>query len=91
MPTIQRLTEDNLKEQIIDVQYQRFGETCTVCALILKNGFVLIGKSACILPEMYDEEIGKQIAYEDAFKQMWQLEGYHVKSTNYAALMASGG
>lgn len=71
-----RLTEADLQAQIADVQYQRFGQTCTVCALILKNGFVLIGKSACLRPEIFDEETGKNMALADAVKQMWELEGY---------------
>jgi len=30
-------------------EYQRFGATTTVCALILNNGFVVIGVSGCLM------------------------------------------
>ena len=85
------LTREHLESLIVDKQFQRFGETATVCALTLKHGFVVIGQSACITKDIFDEEKGRQIAYENAVNKMWELEGYHAKSTIYADLMASGG
>ena len=38
----------------------------TVCAITLKNGFVVVGDSACIDPRKFDEEIGRQVAFDDA-------------------------
>lgn len=52
----------------------------TICVLTLKNGFTIVGKSACASPENYDSEIGGKIAREDARKQIWALEGYLLKS-----------
>ncbi|EGY52014.1 Gp49 family protein [Neisseria shayeganii] len=88
---IQPLTKADLEAAVADVEYQRFGETCTVCALVLKSGFVVIGKSACLLPSMFDEEVGRKMAYEDAVNQMWALEGYRAKTNQYADLMLAGG
>lgn len=85
------LNREHLESLIADTQYQRFGETMTVCALTLKNGYVVIGQSACISKEIFDEEQGRRIAYENAVSKMWELEGYHAKSTIYADLMLSGG
>jgi hypothetical protein len=53
------------------------GTTTTICALKLHSGFVVIGKSACLNPADFDEDVGRKIAFEDAFNQLWQLEGYH--------------
>lgn len=52
----------------------------TICVLTLKNGYTLVGKSACASPENYDSEIGARIARDDARKQIWALEGYLLRS-----------
>jgi hypothetical protein len=52
----------------------------TICVLTLKNGFTIVGKSACASPENYDAELGGKIAREDARKQIWALEGYALKN-----------
>lgn len=52
----------------------------TLCVLVLKNGYTVIGKSACADPAMYDEQLGRQIAYNDAVRQVWPLLGYELKS-----------
>lgn len=54
--------------------------TVTICAITLKNGFTVVGESACIDPNNFDQTIGQKIAYENAFEKLWQLEGYRVKS-----------
>lgn len=51
----------------------------TVCVLVLKNGFTIVGKSACASIENYNAEIGAKIARDDARKQIWALEGYHLR------------
>lgn len=51
----------------------------TICVLSMRNGFVLIGKSAPASPENFDEEKGRRFAYEDAIKQLWPLEGYALR------------
>lgn len=61
-------------------EYQRFGATTTVCALILNNGFVVIGVSGCLNPADFDEAIGRDTAYKDAFAKLWELQGFHLKT-----------
>jgi len=48
----------------------------TKCVLVLENGFVIVGHSACVDPNNYDESIGQSIAYENAVDKIWGLEGY---------------
>lgn len=55
-------------------------ECLTICVLTLKNGFTIVGKSACASPENYDADLGHKIAREDARKQIWALEGYLLRS-----------
>ena len=52
----------------------------TFCVLVLRNGFTVIGESACASPENFDAEIGRQIARENAVNKVWPLMGYELKS-----------
>jgi hypothetical protein len=51
----------------------------TFCVLVLRNGFTVVGKSACASPENFDAELGKKIARQDAVSQVWPLMGYALK------------
>jgi len=48
----------------------------THCIIILENGFKIEGVSACVDPAIYDEQKGRQYAYENAFDKIWEMEGY---------------
>ena len=48
----------------------------TICVLVLKNGFTLLGKGACASPENFNAEVGRKVARIDAVNQIWTLEGY---------------
>lgn len=52
----------------------------TFCVLTLRNGFTVHGVSACASPENYDAEIGRQIARENAVREIWPLMGYELRS-----------
>jgi hypothetical protein len=45
----------------------------TVCMVLMKNGFMLLGKSAPLSPENFDQGKGRIFAYEDALRQTWPL------------------
>lgn len=53
----------------------------TVCILMLRNGFTVIGTSACASPENFNAELGRKIARTDAIRQMWPLMGYSLRET----------
>lgn len=57
----------------------------TLCILQLRNGFVLIGKSACVNAANFDEAVGRQLAREDAVKQVWPLLGFRLADKRLAA------
>ena len=76
-----KLTPQDIEEAIAAEHYQRVaGTTTTLCIMTLWNDFVVIGKSACMNQEDFDEFIGERIAREDAVRQIWQLEGYRLAS-----------
>lgn len=52
----------------------------TICVLVLKNGYTIVGKSACASPENFNQELGNKIAREDARRQIWALEGYALRN-----------
>ena len=54
-------------------------EKCTVVAVQLSNGFILIESSACVDKENYDLEIGKEICLEKIKNKLWELEGYKLQ------------
>lgn len=75
--TAPRLTPDDIDGVIQREDYHVFpGTTLTVCALTLRNGFVVTGTSAAASPANYDEAIGRQIARANARARIWELEGY---------------
>lgn len=51
----------------------------TFCVLVLRNGFTVIGHSACASPENYNKEIGERIARENAERQIWPLLGFRLR------------
>ena len=51
----------------------------TFCVLVLRNGFTVIGHSACASPENYNEEIGQRIACENAEREIGPLLGFRLR------------
>lgn len=51
----------------------------SICILVMRNGFSIIGKSAPASPENFNAELGRKLAYEDAIRQAWPLEGYALR------------
>lgn len=84
-----KLTPEILESKIKDVQYHQFeGTTVTVCCMTLENGFNVIGESACISPANFDAEIGKTVACDNAFEQLWKLYGFDAKQHQLNAINA---
>jgi len=71
-----RVTEQSIKDRIGKVDYATHNDIMTVCYIQMANGFIVHGVSAPASPENFNAEVGKRYAYDNAFKQLWQLEGY---------------
>ena len=75
-----RITPQQIDDCIDNCQYYRFpNTTVTICCMTLRNGYNTVGESACVSPENFDAELGRKIAYEDAKKKIWSLEGYALR------------
>jgi len=75
--TAPRVTPERLEEVVISEQYHVFdNSTFTACLLTLKNGYTVLGESACASPENFNAELGRKIARGNAINKIWQLEGY---------------
>jgi hypothetical protein len=60
----------------------------SICILTMKNGFMVIGKSAPASPENFDAELGRKFAYEDCIRQLWPLMGFELRERLYRGAAA---
>jgi|SRR5690625_1034123 len=68
----------------IGLRYEGVGERflnnalskLTICVLVLKNGFTVVGTSAPISGANFDPKKGRTAARENAIKQLWPILGY---------------
>jgi hypothetical protein len=90
-----RVTLANIEEAIADTHYFNGHQaaamaspgkyvhphlsTLTICLLVMKNGFTIIGKAAPASPENFNAELGRKYAYEDAVRQIWPLMGFALR------------
>lgn len=74
------ITKEHLESIIANKAFHRLSDVLTVCVLTLRNGFTVTGESACVSPANYNQEIGENVAYQNAFSKLWQLEGYALKN-----------
>ena len=52
----------------------------TICVLVLRNGFTVVGTSACASRENFDAEIGRKVARANAIAKVWPLLGYELRT-----------
>jgi hypothetical protein len=76
----EELFSDYLKklytEDVSKVEYKRLGLKTTVCLVTTRNGFEVVGKSACVNPLDYNEGLGKIYALEDALNSLGGFIGF---------------
>lgn len=73
-----RVSKADIEAKITKKDFMGYG-LMTLCILTMRNGFMVVGKSAPASPENFNEALGQQFAYEDAFRQVWPLEGYALR------------
>ncbi len=85
------VTIRSIDDRVDTVIYHRLrGTSVTVCEIRMVNGFVVIGHSACVKPEDFDAKLGEEIAYENAFQKLWELEGYLAAEDRYRKSINEG-
>lgn len=81
-----KLSLDDLKAKVVGESFTKLDGTTTIsCHLLLENGFVVTGQSACIDPALFDEQTGKEIAFDNAIDKIWLLEGYLLAQRRFEA------
>lgn len=55
----------------------------TVSVIVLKNGFVVVGTSACASPANYKRELGEKFAYEHGLQQLWGYFGFLLRDSQH--------
>ena len=79
--TAPRVTKELIASKIKSVDHvahiTNSGSILRWCCIEMENGFTVTGKpSASVSPENDNQEIGEKIAYENAYSEIWALEGY---------------
>lgn len=75
--TAPRIDKAHIEKMVKDVYFHVPPDTqLTICVLTLQNNYTVVGKSACVSPENFDERFGRDLAYKDAKSQIGALEGY---------------
>jgi len=65
------VTEECVESAIQSEEYLTVGKKTTVCVLTLKNGFEVVGTSACVDVNNYSQEVGQPYARKKAIDQVW--------------------
>lgn len=74
-----------LKNATIEVETHF--DKCTIVAVQLENGFVLVESSACVDPANYDPKMGKLICMKRIESKLWELEGYQLQNDLHKAIL----
>lgn len=75
-----KVTKDALLARIAREEYSVWpSTTVTLCMLTLDNGWHVLGESSCLNPEEFDAELGRKIAFDNAFDKAWGYESYLAK------------
>lgn len=82
-PTGPRVTLEGILAKVKGEEFFRVGPTLTVCVLTLENGAHLVGESACVAVENFDESLGHELAKKNALAKAWPLEGYLLRERLY--------
>lgn len=74
-----RVTKDQMLDNIVEEKFFQHG-LLTICVLTLKNGFTVVGESACAVPGNFKKDVGQRLARGDAEGKVWALMGYELKT-----------
>ena len=79
-----KVTKASIEAKIAKVDYLVLPDsTVTLCNITLHNGYSVRGESACVDPRNFNLEIGKGLAYKQAFDALWPLEGYLLADSRF--------
>ena len=76
-----KVEKSEMLDDIAKTEYHNVSPRMILCTVTVKCGFVFTGMSSCLDDKIFDETIGKQIAYENAIESMWQCYGFYKMKT----------
>lgn len=84
--------EVNALADKLEYKFWRVPETTVTVCVALLDGFQMgVGTSGCVDPEEFNEEIGKQVAQENAHAQakdqIWALKGAALRAKLFPGFM----
>lgn len=82
--------ENIIAHSKMEVFHRVHDKQCLVVAK-LPNGFTVVGESACVDPNNYDEQIGFDLAVKHIKNRLWELEGYALQNKLHHGNLAEGG
>ena len=71
-----KITKDFLESEIAEVKYTPLSNRTTHCLITTHSGMEFSGESTVADESNYDEEIGKEYAYQKAFESMYEPYGF---------------
>ena len=70
------ISQEMVDDFILETWTQTLGDKCTVVRAMLRNGFEIVESSACVSPEIYDENLGREICLKKIKDKVWGLLGF---------------
>jgi hypothetical protein len=70
------VTPEMVEAFISDAETYKIGDRTTIVRCILRNGFEIIESSTCIDPDMYSEEVGRNICIDKITDKTYELLGF---------------
>lgn len=88
--TAPRVTPAGIKAKIVDVEYVKHvtksGKVLRWCVITMTNGFGVTGDpSVAVSVENDNQQVGEEVAFNNAFDRIWALEGYNLSETLFQA------
>lgn len=75
-----KVTQQNVMDEVQKSTYTILPDgITTICQITMKNGYTVIGKSACADPTEFNAAEGEKWAWQDALRQVWPLLGYALR------------
>lgn len=71
------LTKEHIESLISAVGYDTWG--CVITCYLTVGDSTIVGNSYCFDMNNQNIDKGKESAYQDAIRQLWHLEAYHLK------------
>lgn len=89
--TAPRITPAQVDAEVAAIDFHVFpNTTLTVCALTLKNGFIVTGESAAASLRNFDADIGRDLAFSSARNKIWSYLGFRLRDQLASAEGAPG-